>query len=73
MTINIGTADRIARIVIGLALILAPFVTGWSLFASPFWVWVSVIAGLVLMATAAVRRCPIYRVINLSTARDADR
>lgn len=73
MKINVGTPDRIARLVIGALLLLAPFVTGWALFANPVWTWVFVIVGLVLAVTAAVRFCPAYALLNLSTARNHDK
>lgn len=64
---NVGTPDRIARLVIGLALILAPFVFGAALAA--WLVWVLPIVGVILAATAFLGFCPIYRVFGLSTRR----
>lgn len=60
MTFNIGTPDRIIRIILGLALISLVFVgpqTPWG--------WV----GAVLVATAIIDWCPIYAVLGLSTAK----
>ncbi len=73
MRINVGTPDRIVRLVIGVLLLLAPFVTGWALFANPVWTWVFVIVGLVLAVTGLVRFCPAYAMFNLSTARKHDK
>lgn len=73
MTINVGTPDRIVRVILGLFLIAAPFVSGWAPFASLAWTWASVIVGLVLMMTGAIRFCPAYRLFNLSTSKGTKR
>lgn len=73
MTINVGTPDRIVRLILGLLLAAAPFLTGWALFASSIWTWAFVIVGLVLVVTGVVRFCPAYRIINISTAKDEGR
>ncbi|WP_421760871.1 YgaP family membrane protein [Devosia sp.] len=64
---NVGTPDRIARLVIGALLILAPLVTGWALFTNPLLMWGSLIIGVVLIATALFSFCPIYAALGLST------
>ena len=64
---NVGTPDRIARLVIGALLILAPFITGWALLANPLIMWGSPIVGVVLVATALFSFCPIYAALGLST------
>ena len=73
MKLNVGTPDRIARLIIGVLLILAPFVTGWALFANPVWPWGFVIVGIVLAGTGLVRFCPAYSIFNLSTSKTNDR
>lgn len=73
MKFNVGTPDRIARLVIGVLLIVAPFVTGWAMFANPVWTWAFVIVGLVLAVTGLVRFCPAYAIFNLSTSRTNDK
>jgi hypothetical protein len=73
MKLNVGTPDRIARLIIGVLLLVAPFVTGWALFANPVWTWVFVIVGLVLAVTGLVRFCPAYAIFNLSTSRTKDK
>lgn len=62
---NVGTPDRIARLVVGLLLILSPFLFGAAL--APWLVWLLPIVGVVLAATAFLGFCPIYRVFGLST------
>ncbi|MEL6196499.1 MAG: DUF2892 domain-containing protein [Pseudomonadota bacterium] len=61
MTTNLGTTDRILRIVIGLVLI-ALAVTG-TLGA---WAYI----GVVPLVTAFVKFCPAYALIGLRTCRD---
>ena len=58
MTANVGTIDRILRIVVGLVLIAMVFVgpqTSWG--------WV----GVVPLLTALIGFCPAYKLIGLST------
>jgi hypothetical protein len=62
---NVGALDRIVRVIAGLALIVAPFVAGWSAFGLA----ISVGVGIVLVATAAISFCPIYALFGLSSKR----
>ena len=73
MRINVGTPDRIARIVVGAVLILLPFLSGLALFANPVWLWASVVVGAVLIVTALVRFCPLYAILGLSTRKAPSR
>lgn len=73
MKINVGTPDRIARLIVGVLLLVAPFVTRWAMFANPVWTWAFVIVGLVLAVTGFVRFCPAYSIFNLSTSRTNDK
>jgi uncharacterized membrane protein YfcA len=58
MTQNIGSLDRIVRIVIGVALIAATL-TG----AIGVWGWI----GVVPLATALMGWCPPYAILGFST------
>jgi Protein of unknown function (DUF2892) len=58
MKTNVGGIDRIARIVLGLALI-ALTLTG----AIGVWGWI----GVVLVATAAIGFCPLYTLVGFSS------
>jgi len=58
MKVNVGTIDRILRIIIGLVLIALVFVgpqTPWG--------WI----GIVLLATALIGFCPAYALFGLNT------
>jgi hypothetical protein len=63
MTANMGTIDRVARIVIGLVLIAYAIPLG---FAPSGWNWVGWI-GVIPLATATFGFCPLYTVLGIST------
>jgi hypothetical protein len=67
MEINVGTTDRILRAVLGIVLVLAPFVLNMPLFDSVVATAISVIVGLVMLGTAATRFCLLYRVLGTNT------
>jgi Protein of unknown function (DUF2892) len=57
---NVGSADRIFRIVLGLVLIALVFVgpkTPWG--------WI----GIVPLVTGLLRTCPLYSLIGVSTCK----
>ena len=55
---NVGTVDRIARVILGLML-LALTLTG----TIGVWGWI----GVIPLLTAALGTCPLYSVLGLST------
>jgi hypothetical protein len=63
MKTNIGTLDRIARIVVGVALLA--FALGFVGAGSPYALlgWI----GVIPLLTALVGSCPLYSVLGLST------
>lgn len=69
MTMNLGSADRIIRVVLGLILLALPFVSGMALFASGVATAISVIVGIVLIATSAMKFCPLYRIVGIRTCK----
>jgi hypothetical protein len=61
---NVGSIDRVVRVVVGLALLSLWFVlTGNARFLA--------LVGLVPLLTAAVGFCPLYTLIGLKTNRGA--
>lgn len=60
MKTNVGTIDRAARIVLGLALL------SLLIFASGAWRWVGLV-GLIPLGTALIGWCPAYSLVGLST------
>lgn len=65
MTANVGTVDRVIRVV--LAVVAA--VVGFSVGAGSVLGIILLVVAAVLLVTAAVGFCPLYRVFNLSTAK----
>jgi hypothetical protein len=68
MTANVGSVDRVLRALLGIVLILAPFVSGAAIFQGAL-MWVSVIVGAVMLFTAVTRFCLLYRVLGITTCR----
>jgi hypothetical protein len=73
MRINIGTTDRLLRVVAGALLVLLPFIPGMALFAEPVWFWTSIVLGAVLLVTGTVRFCPLYAPFGTSTCKAPNR
>ena len=73
--VNVGSADRIIRIILGLALVAAPFVPflAATLAAWGAWKFALVVVGLVLIGTAALRFCPLYAMLGMRTCPVSER
>ncbi|SIT82294.1 Protein of unknown function [Yoonia rosea] len=69
MTKNIGTIDRIFRLVLGIVLLAAPFVSGMAVFQSGTATIISVIVGLIMLGTATLKFCPLYRIFGIQTCK----
>jgi hypothetical protein len=63
MSVNVGTIDRVLRIVIGLTLIAFAIPLG---FPQTGWNWLGWI-GVMPIITAVVGNCPAYSVLGFST------
>ncbi|MGL5115412.1 MAG: YgaP family membrane protein [Beijerinckiaceae bacterium] len=63
MTTNVGTIDRIVRVIAGLALIA--FALGYIM-PGTGWNWVGWI-GVVPILTALIGSCPAYSLLGVST------
>ena len=63
MNANVGSTDKIVRVVLALAAFVFAFVTG---IGSVLGI-VLIVVGVVLAATAVTGFCPIYRVLGMST------
>ena len=63
MTINVGTVDRILRVIVGLVLIA--FALGY-IASGTGWNWVGWI-GVIPILTALFGFCPLYSVLGVST------
>lgn len=69
MTANLGSIDRVFRIILGVILLAAPFMSGLAIFSSPVATGVAVIAGIIMLATSAMRFCPLYRLFGMRTCK----
>jgi hypothetical protein len=63
MKTNEGTVDRIIRAVVGVAALLGAFAMGSGSVAFVL----LLVVGAVLLVTAAVGFCPLYRVFGINT------
>lgn len=69
MTVNESPLDRILRTVLAVAALVVAFATG----AGSVLGIVLIALSAILLVTAAVGFCPLYRVLGLSTVRAAGR
>jgi len=69
MTANMGTFDRIMRLILAVVLIAAPFVSGF-VETSPRWmVYASIAIGIVMLVTSLTRVCPVYSIFGIRTCK----
>lgn len=54
---NVGGIDKIARIVVGIALII------WAIAGGPVWAWI----GILPLATGLLNWCPAYTLLGIKT------
>lgn len=59
MKVNLGSVDRVLRVLVGVALI------AWALTGGPVWTWI----GVVPLATALFKFCPLYAILGINTCR----
>lgn len=57
MQTNVGGIDKIARIVVGIALIV------WAIAGGPLWAWI----GVLPLATGLLGWCPAYTLLGIKT------
>ena len=72
MTANVGTFDRLFRMIAGVILIALPFVTDLPIFANDLYKYGAIVVGLVMLGTAAMRFCPAYRIFGFRTCKVGD-
>jgi uncharacterized membrane protein YccC len=69
MTFNVGTADRIVRLILGVALAALALFSGLASFTEPLWFWGALSVSAILIVTAIVRFCPLYAPFGVSTCK----
>ncbi|MBT9590939.1 MAG: DUF2892 domain-containing protein [Thiobacillus sp.] len=57
MLANVGTLDRVVRVVAGIALI------AWALMGGPVWAWI----GVLPLATGLFKTCPAYSLLGINS------
>lgn len=66
---NVGTVDKIIRLVIGLALV------GWGFLGAGLSSTVGLIAlvvGVILIATGLINFCPLFKIVGISSFRSSE-
>ncbi len=66
---NVGKFDRMFRLVLGVILLAAPFISGVALFDSTIATAISVIVGVVMLVTALTSSCPLYSIFGFRTCK----
>ena len=70
MIANVGNLDRAIRLVLGVALIAAALLSDWAVFDAVALKYGAVVVGVVMLATATFRFCPLYTVLGVKTCRN---
>jgi hypothetical protein len=60
MTQNVGSTDRVLRVVLGVALLAFAVLSAWP------YAWLGYI-GVIPLLTAAMGSCPVYSMLGMST------
>lgn len=67
MSSNVGSIDRLLRLVIGAILIAAPLINFMGLGANVVATYLMIAVGLILVLTSIFGMCPMYKVLGIST------
>ena len=65
---NVGSADKVIRLVLGV-LLLAWSVFGLGLASTVS--YVALVVGVVLIATALLNFCPLFKIVGISTVKNS--
>lgn len=69
MTANLGSFDRLLRLLFGIVLIAAPFLAGDVFGNTALLIYGAIVVGAVLVVTAMFRFCPLYRIFGWKTCQ----
>jgi hypothetical protein len=66
---NVGSLDRTIRFIVGAILLVSPFLPPFAAFFAAWGAWkLAVVAvGVVMLATALFRFCPVYTLLGIRT------
>lgn len=68
MAANVGSVDRVLRLIIGAVLIALPFVMPHlEIWSNPIFYYGALVVGAVNIVTALIRFCPAYVLVGLNT------
>ncbi len=68
MSANVGTVDRIIRLLIGIGALAMVFFIGP--YAAGGWGWEKIalaVVGVIMIGTSAIKFCPLYRIFGIRT------
>lgn len=68
---NVGSVDRIIRLIAGAVLIILPMISSSPLWSGPLMTWLLPVVGVILIATALLRFCPLYKILGVKTCKTA--
>ena len=68
---NVGSTDRLVRLIAGLILLIiaVPSLAGMAFVGLGGWAWLVGLVGVVLVATALLNFCPAYTLIGVNTCK----
>jgi len=66
---NVGSTDRVIRIIVGLALIAAPYVLDLALWENQTVRILVQVVGAVLVFTGVTKFCALYKLIGVDTKK----
>lgn len=64
---RVGTWDRLARFILAVVLLGFSLVCPFAKSLGPLVVWSTGLIGAILLATALLGRCPLYRILRIHT------
>ena len=67
MNCNVGGADRIVRVLVGITLLVIGFLVPMS----GAWQTAAFVVGAILLITALVRFCPLNRLVGINTCGES--
>jgi len=71
MSKNVGDLDRGLRALIGVVLLGLALFGNMALFESGLMKWGAIVVGVVMLATSAMRVCPLYSIFGIKTCRSS--
>ncbi len=69
MPTNLGNRDRIIRGALGLLVLIAAYFTPITDFSTPAMYYAVILIGIVLVGTAVLKSCIVYRLLGISTSK----